>query len=896
MRRLVSLILLITLLSACNLLPRSDQSFDGMTISFAAWESERPAYETLAAQFSSEYPDVRVVVVAMEDLMQPAEGEPDTPLRRLRRVVSGADTASSWVAPPEAFGTDLLLNLAPLMAADESFDRSDFYPGMLEQYTFDGGTWVLPRYFYAQALTYNRDLFVENDLPEPEPGWRWSDLLDIAGQLADGRDTPLATYGLVDQSNGIQPLLALLQAQGVDLMNTPLDQVQLDQPGTIAALEQLRTLSAAGAILLPDLDTGRSRNARQLVQAGQAALWGEFLAEMTGTSGRGASAATVPLPFEIGRVPYPVDSPHLFGFGQGSGYIISGGTRYPQAAWHWIEFLSRQPLETPTVPSDFAEPGRIPARGSLAEELDFWAGLDEHTAAAYRWAIGNPSPLARQSPDPRLPGLLTTLVQQVIGAGADPVQAVAAGQQQIQAQLAAAPVPPPSPLDLGPVVVATPPPLHARDEVAEITFAATGVDAEEMRQLAETFQQERPDIAVTLEATHVFTEPVALTDIAGASDCFLWWSVPRHAEEREALLDLQPLLDADSDLPRSDYPAAWLTPFREAEGLFGLPYSVVLRALHYNRTAFDAADLEPPTAAWTPENFLTAAQALTMGEGDQKQYGYAPLGGASRDLLFFIQQFGGQVITGSGANARLNFADPQVIAAVQWYLDLDRVHGVTPPLTFPYRRDDPHYDDTARTLAQAGRVGLWFGESAPLPPGVESATLPFDEGIAPLPVGANGLHTGDFGVQGLYISAETRQAEACWDWLKFLSGDGTLSMLRNSLPARVSVAQSAEFITQAQPDILTIAQAYGEVLNQPVQPGGAFDVLDGTEAFTLESYWFLAAINAVLTEEADLVQALTQAQNMTTAFIDCQLAGSAPDACALQVDPDYQGFLTVETQ
>jgi hypothetical protein len=121
-------------------------------------------------------------------------------------------------------------------------------------------------------------------------------------------------------------------------------------------------------------------------------------------------------------------------------------------------------------------------------------------------------------------------------------------------------------------------------------------------------------------------------------------------------------------------------------------------------------------------------------------------------------------------------------------------------------------------------------------------------------------------------------------------------MLRNSLPARVSVAQSAEFVAQAQTGILTIAQAYGEVLNQPAQTGGAFDVLDGTEAFTLESYWFLAAINAVLTEEADLVQALTQAQNMTTAFIDCQLAGSAPDACALQVDPDYQGFLTVETQ
>ncbi len=891
MCRLVPLVLLIILLSACRLLPRTEQANNRITISFAAWESERLMYEALAAKFASEYPDIRVVVVSMDDLVQPADGEPDTPLRRLRRVVSGADTALSWVAPSEAFGSDLLLNLTPLMQADDTFDRTDFYPGILEQYTLDGGTWVLPRYIYTQALTYNRALFAKHDLPEPKPGWSWSDLLDIAGQLANRRDAAIATYGLVDQSNGIQPLLALLEAQGVDLLNTPLDQVQLDQPGTVAALKQLRALHTTGALFLPDFDSDHSRDVQQLVQAGQVVFWGEFLAEMTGTSGRHASGEMALLPFDIGRVPYPIDSPNLLGFGQGSGYIISGGTRYPQAAWHWIEFLSRQPFDTPTGSSDFTDPGRIPARGSLAEALNFWSSLDERTAAAYRWAVGNPLPLSRQPPDPRIPELLATIVRQVIGAGVDPARVVATGQQQIQAQLAAEQLTPLSPPDLGPVVVATPPPFQAHNEVTEITFAATGVDVEKMRQLAEMFQQERPDIVVTLDATHVLTESIPLTDIASVSDCFLWWSVPRHATEREVLLDLQPLLDGDTDLPQSDYPAAWLTPFQHAEGLFGLPYTVALRALHYNRSAFAMAEQEPPTVQWTPEDFLTTAQALTMGEGDQKQYGYAPLGGASRDLVFFINQFGGQLITGSGADARPNFADPQVIAAVQWYLDLDQVHGVMPPLVFSYRRDASHFDDTVRTLVQAGQVGIWFGESTPLSPG-GAESLPFEEGLAPLPVGASGLHTSDFAVQGLYISAETRHVEACWDWLKFLSSDGTLSTLHTSLPARISVAQSADVVAQAQPGVLAVAQAYGALLEQPVQPGGEFDALYGTDAFTLESYWFFAAINAVLTEEADLVPALTRAQNVTTAFIDCQLAGNAPDVCALQVDPDYQGFLT----
>ena len=58
--------------------------------------------------------------------------------------------------------------------------------------------------------------------------------------------------------------------------------------------------------------------------------------------------------------------------------------------------------------------------------------------------------------------------------------------------------------------------------------------------------------------------------------------------------------------------------------MFGLPYAATLRTLNFNRTAFDAAGIKPPTYQWKPDDFLAAAQALTKGDGDKKQFGYVP--------------------------------------------------------------------------------------------------------------------------------------------------------------------------------------------------------------------------------------------------------------------------------
>jgi ABC-type glycerol-3-phosphate transport system substrate-binding protein len=925
MRRLLPLMLLIALLSGCAGAPEQPgltpepgatavpsgatpapeataEAEEGqVVISYAAWESERSLYEPLAQKFTAENPNIKVVVVPLDDLLNnPNQNTPDGPLSALRRIVSGADTAPAFFAGPEAYGSNLMLDLKPLMDADSAFDRGDFYPGALEQYTVNGGTWMLPRYLNVQLLSYNKDLFANANLPTPKPGWTWTDLLGVSEQIAKKSGSRVDTYGFLDPSGGFLPLIALLNEQKIDLLSTPADKIQLDRPEIVDAIKRIQSLVDSGALFRPQYSKegpadGPGVDISQLIRDGKVGIWGQEYVAFDGPGG-GDGSQPPEFSFEVGKLPYPTLFANFYG-GGGDGYLISSGTAHPNEAWKWIEFLSRQNTDQngQAMPINYG-PGRIPARQSLAEQSGFWKNIDAETAEAYKWAIAHPGPQLERTPDYTIFGVLGPALEQVLGENKDPQKVLQEAQKQLADQIAQVQLTPTPTPETGPVVVATPEAQVAPEGATTVTFDATGFNNSDLRRLARAFRDQRPDIFVQIKSTDALTEPPQLSKIAQTSDCFSWWATPQSEADFKALLDLQPLFDADPSFPQSDYAPGYLAPYRSNGGLFGLPYAVNLRTLNYNRTAFDAAGIQVPTYQWKPDDFLAAAQALTKGEGDNKQYGYVPLGGPQQDMIFFVNQFGGQLMTGSGKDARPNFDDPKVVAALKWYLDLSKTHKVMPEVQFPYKRDTPGYNDGSYELIQNGRAGMWFDQGRGMfgnyggikegGPGGPPAPN-FEVGVAPLPIGAAGLGSTDLNVRGFHISAQTQQAQGCWEWLKFLSSD--ITSLQGSLPARASVAQSDAFTQQASPDLVELAKIYSEALKQSSSQAG--QPVDMNAFWSLDQYWFNKALSEALEDKTDLAQGLAEAQKFTTAYLDClEKTPNKPATCANQVDPSYQGY------
>jgi multiple sugar transport system substrate-binding protein len=565
------------------------------------------------------------------------------------------------------------------------------------------------------------------------------------------------------------------------------------------------------------------------------------------------------------------------------GYVISSGTAHPNEAWRWIEYLSRQQI-------DRVMPGSMPARKSVAEASGFWSTMDAERAAAYQWSLEHTPPLSRSEAPDNLTMIADALAQAHVVLHRDPkadlAKALKDAQREVWDRVALSRLTPTAQPDLGPVMVATPPRQEAPEGAVTIRFLAPSNNLASLRRLTYTFSEQHPDIFVELPSTTSLGGSERLSDYARGGDCFWWYEAPRSDADFAALLDLRPLIDADPSFPRDDIPAALYSAYERNGGLYGLPFAFSLRSLGFNRTALDAAGLEPPTADWTPEDFLRAAQALTKGEGDQKQYGYVPVSSSASDLFFFIGQFGGQLSTGSGDTIRPNFTDPTVVRAVQWYIDLSNVHRVAPPLVIRHRANQP-YDNRSEALIQTGRAGLWF-----VPSLLDDADRfmmggsPSEVGVAPLPVGAGGLRGGDLRVVGYHISAASAAPQQCWAWISFLSGKLNI-VPEIIIPARQSLALSEDYTKIAPPPLLDLYRAYGDALKRPSRPSVTSEFY---QRFDL--YWFFKAISAASEQDKDLDAELTEAQRLTTAYLECMVKErqQKPATCARSADPGYQGF------
>ncbi len=441
MRRWLALIFAMVLLAGCNtgdtaalVPPRADtQAATGgqVTVSFGAWQRDRPRYEALAERFTQEHPGIRVEIVPLDSLLGSTSPQADAgPLGALRLVVGGVDAAPASLVTPEAFGSGLLHDLIPLMAGDPTFQDDDFYPGALEQYRSEGGLWVLPRSFSVAVLSYNKELFDQAGLPEPQPGWSWSELLDSARRVATTTELYSTRYGYLDPSSGFLPLLEVLREQGIELLERPAGGLALDGPEVVEAASTVRDLTGEGALL--PLFGGESvqdgqLKARSLVDAGRVAVWDEAMLAP------GLAAEARSYRFAVGRVPYPAGGLDVFGDLPGEGYVISGSSRNAEAAWHWIEFLSRQPVLSDA--DGRAALPLAPARRALAEQTDFWSQIDEETAAAYRWAIAHPTPLRRQALDMRVLNLLQPALRAIIAQPTrDPLPPLTTAQRLLEQQ------------------------------------------------------------------------------------------------------------------------------------------------------------------------------------------------------------------------------------------------------------------------------------------------------------------------------------------------------------------------------------------------------------------------------------------------------------------------------
>lgn len=822
-----------------------------VTISFACWDYSLAVYEELAQEFQQSNPGIEVQFVSIDEVLDTVPDYEKQPEEVWKRLAAAADTMDYQVSK-SITRQGLVRDLTPFIESDRNFQPEDFHPNALQSLQWDEGTWGLPVGLDLNLIFYNKDIFDAAGVAYPHIGWNRDDFLEKALALTTLEGGTTTQYGFVDQWGiGLAVFVFGDTAPLVDHTVEP-PMPLLDRPAVEEVVRWYTDLALTYGVM-PNVTEVNQEDLSALISDGRVAMWNTF----------SASRRYREKSFNLGIAPIPAD-------GAGNTLMtifslqMSAGTALPRESWRWLDFLSRQ--LSPRCDDC------LPARHSVAEEINYWKRLDEEAAEVYRHSLEHAYYINIAMEE--VGGPLTAASDAILQ-GKQPVEeALEVAQQRAQSALASIAAQVPS--TPAPVVVATP--ELSPDERTAIEFSFVS-DPSPYRALADAFYETHPAIAVVLKQRDP-SSALSLRDMAGTSDCFRW--VPHLDEQsRRNLLSLQPFLEADPDFPADDFYPQFLEAFRRQGSLWGLPASAPVPVIYYDRDLLEETGVPHPQPGWTLDDFLATALALTEGQGDEKQYGFVPFE-EDEVLLHFVQQFGAAPINGDTAPPSPDFDNPVVIEAVRWYADLSRVHEVKP--VFPVGlASGPASRPQRQALIDSGRAAMWTNPRgtdtfSSLVPPVE---VPY--GIAPLPLGQGQISL--FRMEGYFISADTASPQACWEWLKFLSdelGSG------QGVPARRSLAESAEFRHQVDEEAAAATYRYS------LEHGDSsiFRLKMDNPWLSICLSWFYEAFDAIMDGD-DEALALGEAQRKAEMFIQCLgediISGDEAHyrECAQEVDPGY---------
>ena len=263
------------------------------------------------------------------------------------------------------------------------------------------------------------------------------------------------------------------------------------------------------------------------------------------------------------------------------------------------------------------------------------------------------------------------------------------------------------------------------------------------------------------------------------------------------LLDLRPFVTAANFNPNPF--GALMKQLASPNGLYMLPYTVLIKAVLCNQELFAAANVPLPGLTWTWPEFLKTARRLTRTAGGARVWGLAA---NSSDLVWqWMQQVGrggtaapspetlrrilGQFGGRAGSSFLLPTATPSVGTGVFKPLNME---GSTSQV----QRWSAFANARAAMMVTGADAWLLSRVARLLP--VRWAVVP-----TPHPAGApNEIVLS--GVSVLGAAAATRAPEAAWTFIAFASGpDGVVAFEPGSLPAYRSPQTESRWVAAARP-------------------------------------------------------------------------------------------------
>ncbi|MGI6609889.1 MAG: ABC transporter substrate-binding protein [Limnochordia bacterium] len=207
-------------------------------------------------------------------------------------------------------------------------------------------------------------------------------------------------------------------------------------------------------------------------------------------------------------------------------------------------------------------------------------------------------------------------------------------------------------------------------------FYVAGPNFENVKGLAEEFNQEHADIQVETVLESGWSQKLPVTIAAGVPPDVVWmnWiSVAAYAHQG-VLVNLQEIMKREGKLEaysRDFFPALWETSKHEGSA-YCLPFDTNNMLMFYNRDILNQYGVADPPENWTWDDFIRQCKKIAS---PPDRYAFSTVNDW-RHFIDFLGAAGGRVLSADGKQVTIN--KPEAVEALQFMVDILHTYQIAP--------------------------------------------------------------------------------------------------------------------------------------------------------------------------------------------------------------------------
>ena len=342
------------------------------------------------------------------------------------------------------------------------------------------------------------------------------------------------------------------------------------------------------------------------------------------------------------------------------------------------------------------------------------------------------------------------------------------------------------------IITATPEPAKPAEpvEITYYTFSAAPDHLKELDEMVQLFQASHPNIIVKVETApfnDYFTKLQTLIAGGTAPDVFeLNYENFVTYADKGLLLDLSPLMSADTTLDASVYSERANQAFSYNGMQLGLPATFSTVMLFYNKDLFDKAGLAYPTADWTWADAVEAGKKLNdpangvwgLYSGIQFWEFYKK---AAQNNCKFFNDDKTEVLINS----------PECVQALETMVNMVKTDKVVPSAAEMGGQSDGDMFKAGKLAMDV--TGIWMFSAY--------KDAPFQWDVTVEPGMAN--KATHFFANGVSVFAASKHPQEAYEWVKFFTSNADMAKIRIAsgweLPALKDPTLFQDYLAQTPP-------------------------------------------------------------------------------------------------